>query len=1013
MKAKSGFIAGLCLGLWLPLSVAFGDGGMFFHQVSQVDVLQPTQKVYIRWDGVQERLLVQTKYQGPAEEMVWIVPVPAEPTVETADGAVFEALSEKTPSPDLARTSFTTSTYSVPFGIDPPLDPRTSARSASGGGGTSVVEWRREIGDYDVVLLRPDGPEDVIQWLSTNGFALPDKAAPILEDYLRQGWWMVASKIHPDALSSITQAKLAQGILNPLEMTFSSSTCVYPMRLTSMAAGPVEELIYIEGPAHYVPATLSNGPWQIETFGGLIRQVPQYHYQSDIELAIETRSGQTVTRLEPRLTKLRRVFQPWEMTEDLVFVPLDYSKWLYWESDRSRDNLLIAQAATQYGRNRDPNGVPHLMHALSSGLLDEVRPGSYDHVFSSIWALGEIAVEHQVGAEVEDMLLRCARHGNEVVRMEAYVALIKLQSEKLGPILAERLAYIPNHGPVTSSTFDTSVWGLAYEMNIVVDWIVRFGTASQKEALAQALTGPLAALGTPGKTAYLDPTHPMPSTWDWFDWVVWLAASTQDARLAAPLQDLHTRLARTKETEPAQAFVQRAQVACGATDTTEALVRQIAEDETRILAEGGGPTPEGLTSLSQYFLTPYRTTNTGSLRVQILQRHWWRYEFYPMPSQIGDALLRSALSENTLSDWYTLYLLAGIKEPQAGDRDGLQRIWDKGDSRLRDAAADVLYTWNDDPTLLALYGRADSEEVKAEIAWALTDLGIAQALSIVEERASGSWNQHWRDCNRPFLVMTSAEWSEIDKADPKLTEAIREAQAVQKYFHPRYEGLDQERLAALQRLGSNSAIHPGLRFELFLVDYATESWGQPLLKKATTELLEGYPYPATVLTLLSKVDIQQIVDVCGASGSDEFRRTFLINLLAGGDVSYFSVLEGMLREVWPQRYVETQGQSILFRAPGDLATSLDSYCRNAQLVSRVYSRSSSTSTTYRPTEPMLQALVSDGSLPAGYRAFILAYWPSAPAWISWDFVEALLQQDMPDFIREALQQRLANWRYPA
>ena len=124
------------------------------------------------------------------------------------------------------------------------------------------------------------------------------------------------------------------------------------------------------------------------------------------------------------------------------------------------------------------------------------------------------------------------------------------------------------------------------------------------------------------------------------------------------------------------------------------------------------------------------------------------------------------------------------------------------------------------------------------------------------------------------------------------------------------------------------------------------------------------------------------------------------------------MLEGMLREVWPQRYVETQGQSILFRAPGDLAASLDYYCQNAQQVSRVYSRTSSTSTIYRPTEPMLEALVSDGSLPAGYRAFVLVYWPSAPGRISRDFVKALLQENMPDFIKEALQQRLANWRYP-
>ncbi len=58
---------------------------------------------------------------------------------------------------------------------------------------------------------------------------------------------------------------------------------------------------------------------------------------------------------------------------------------------------------------------------------------------------------------------------------------------------------------------------------------------------------------------------------------------------------------------------------------------------------------------------------------------------------------------------------------------------------------------------------------------------------------------------------------------------------------------------------------------------------------------------------------------------------------------------------------------------------------------------------------MLIALVEDDSLPAGYRAFLLIYWPKAPGWFSPAFVERLLDEDMPDFIREALQRRLLGW----
>ena len=54
--------------------------------------------------------------------------------------------------------------------------------------------------------------------------------------------------------------------------------------------------------------------------------------------------------------------------------------------------------------------------------------------------------------------------------------------------------------------------------------------------------------------------------------------------------------------------------------------------------------------------------------------------------------------------------------------------------------------------------------------------------------------------------------------------------------------------------------------------------------------------------------------------------------------------------------------------------------------------------------------MKDDSLPAGYRAFLLVYWPTAPSRISKEFAEGLLTEDMPDFIREGLQERLSDWQ---
>ena len=57
MKATR-LLAVICIESLLSVPAALGDGGMFIRRPDPVDVLQPTQKVYIRWDGSQEKLLI-------------------------------------------------------------------------------------------------------------------------------------------------------------------------------------------------------------------------------------------------------------------------------------------------------------------------------------------------------------------------------------------------------------------------------------------------------------------------------------------------------------------------------------------------------------------------------------------------------------------------------------------------------------------------------------------------------------------------------------------------------------------------------------------------------------------------------------------------------------------------------------------------------------------------------------------------------------------------------------------
>jgi hypothetical protein len=119
----------------------------------------------------------------------------------------------------------------------------------------------------------------------------------------------------------------------------------------------------------------------------------------------------------------------------------------------------------------------------------------------------------------------------------------------------------------------------------------------------------------------------------------------------------------------------------------------------------------------------------------------------------------------------------------------------------------------------------------------------------------------------------------------------------------------------------------------------------------------------------------------------------LNGVLSGANSNLLPVIQALLGQVWPEQYAATAGQSLLFREPDNLSIWLDSYSRSVE-----------------DTEDFLETLVRNDSMPAGYRAFLLINWPKAPNKISKDYAEGLLDGDVPDFIREALQKRLLNWQ---
>jgi len=83
-------------GMKLLHGVCHADGVFVFTWNKQIDINEPTQKAIILYDQGREDLVLQVKYEGPAKEFGWLVPVPGLPEVKKGSMDCFYELSALT-----------------------------------------------------------------------------------------------------------------------------------------------------------------------------------------------------------------------------------------------------------------------------------------------------------------------------------------------------------------------------------------------------------------------------------------------------------------------------------------------------------------------------------------------------------------------------------------------------------------------------------------------------------------------------------------------------------------------------------------------------------------------------------------------------------------------------------------------------------------------------------------------------------------------------------------------------
>ncbi len=103
-----------------------------------------------------------------------------------------------------------------------------------------TVEANYDVGEYDVSILSAQESDGLVNWLTDNGYRIPDGAQGVLGSYIKQNMRFFVAKVNLDRMTLI-----GAGYLRPLQVRYDTAKFMLPLRLgTVNANGPQDLIVY-------------------------------------------------------------------------------------------------------------------------------------------------------------------------------------------------------------------------------------------------------------------------------------------------------------------------------------------------------------------------------------------------------------------------------------------------------------------------------------------------------------------------------------------------------------------------------------------------------------------------------------------------------------------------------------------------------------------------------------------------------------------------------------------------
>jgi hypothetical protein len=241
MKRKL-FIIGSLIAL-SPLLYSFCG---FYVSKADGTLKNKTSQVILVRDGNKTVITMYNDYKGETRDFAMVVPVPVvlkKEDIHVVDQSIFQRLNDYS-APRLVEYWDQNPCDRIVYD-DEKAVPMTMAKEESGNVNRAFkkdlgvkIEAKYLIGEYDILILSAKESGGLREWLTTNGYKIPEGAEEVLDPYIKSNLKFFVVKVNEKE-----KQKLNNNFLRPIQIGFTSPKFMLPIRLGMANADGDQDLI--------------------------------------------------------------------------------------------------------------------------------------------------------------------------------------------------------------------------------------------------------------------------------------------------------------------------------------------------------------------------------------------------------------------------------------------------------------------------------------------------------------------------------------------------------------------------------------------------------------------------------------------------------------------------------------------------------------------------------------------------------------------------------------------------